>query len=91
MQTFTKPTNLNGAELRVELNNAGVKISNEISALIVSENQLILDIADKDQAKAETVVTAHNGTTVAAEPTIDEKLASVGLSINDLRSALGLS
>jgi len=91
MQTFTKPTNLNGAELRVELNNAGVKISNEISALIVSENQLILDIADKDQAKAETVVIAHNGTTVAAEPTIDEKLASVGLSINDLRSALGLS
>ena len=39
---------------------------------------------------AEDVVAAHNGTTIAPEPTIDEKLASVGLSISSLKSALGI-
>ena len=32
---------------------------------------------------------AHNPT-VPIEPTLDEKLASVGLSVTDLKSALGL-
>jgi len=62
MQTFTKPTNLNGAELRQELNAAGVSISNEISAVVLDGDVLSLDIAAKDKAKAETVVAAHNGT-----------------------------
>ena len=90
MATFTTPTNLNGTELRAELNAAGVKISDSYNAVIVSGDDLILDIAAKDKAKAEAIVSAHNGTTVAPEPTIQEKLATVGLSINDLKAALGL-
>jgi hypothetical protein len=90
MATFTTPTNLNGTELRAELNAAGVKISDSYNAVIVSGDDLILDIAAKDKDKAEAIVSAHNGTTVAPEPTIQEKLASVGLSINDLKTALGI-
>jgi hypothetical protein len=62
MQTFTKPTNLNGAELRQELNDAGVNISNDRSAVVLDGDVLFLDIAAKDKAKAEAVVAAHNGT-----------------------------
>lgn len=40
----------------------------------------------KEQAQA--ALDAHNGT--VAEPTINEKLASVGLSVDDLKAALGL-
>jgi len=51
---------------------------------------LILNIASKDEAKAAEVVAAHNGTIVAPEPTIEDKLSSVGLSLPDLKAALGL-
>ena len=62
MQTFTKPINLNGAELRQELNAAGVNITNDTSAVVLDGDVLFLDIAAKDKAKAETVVSVHNGT-----------------------------
>jgi hypothetical protein len=62
MQTFTKPTNLNGAELRQELNAAGVNISNDKSAVVLDGDVLFLDIATKDKTKALAVVAAHNGT-----------------------------
>ena len=90
MQTFTKPINLNGSELRAELKAAGIKISDNHNAVVVYENELILDIANKDIEKASEIVAAHNGTTIAPEPTIQEKLASVGLSVNDLKTALGI-
>ena len=85
MKTFTKPENLNGAELIVELATKGV---------IVKE---IYDFSDgtiafetDNEVAAAIVVAAHNGTTVASEPTIEDKLASVGLNLSDLKSALGL-
>lgn len=88
MIQFTKPQNLNGTELMAELNTAGVSILN--SPIIDGEGNFWLDIAEKDKAKAAPIVAAHNGTMVAPEPTLDEKLASVGLSVADLKSALGL-
>ena len=91
MIKFNKPTNLNGAELRKELNDAGVKISNDLNSVTVDANgDLWLDIASKDEAKAESVVEAHNGTTIASEPTVADKLANAGLTVEDLRAALGL-
>jgi len=63
MISFNKPTNLNGAELRQELNNAGVAISNDFSAVVLDgEKVLWLDIAEGDAKVAEAVVAAHNGT-----------------------------
>ena len=88
MIKFNKPVNLNGTELLAELNAAGVLI--EQSPTVDGNDNLWLEIADKDKIKAETVVNAHNGTTVAPEPTIADKLASIGLSLDDLKDALGL-
>jgi hypothetical protein len=84
MKTFTKPENLNGAELMAELAAVGIVVDK------------VFDNADgtislpTDDDNAEAVVAAHNGTTVAPEPTIEDKLASVGLTIVDLKAALGL-
>jgi hypothetical protein len=88
MITFTKPQNLNGKELLDELSAVGVVVQ----GLPVDDGagNLILNIASKDEAKAAEVVAAHNGTTIAPQPTIEDKLASVGLSLPDLKAALGL-
>jgi hypothetical protein len=88
MIKFNKPQNLNGKELLDELLAVGVVVE----GLPVDDGagNLILNIASKDEAKAEAVVAAHNGTTVAPEPTIEDKLASVGLSLPDLKAALGI-
>jgi len=88
MITFTKPQNLNGKELLDELSANGVVVQ----GLPVDDGagNLILNIASKDEAKAAEVVAAHNGNTVAPQPTIEDKLASVGLSLPDLKAALGL-
>ena len=63
MISFNKPTNLNGAELRQELNDGGVSISFDLGTVVHTADGLIwLDIATKDKLKAEAIVAAHNGT-----------------------------
>jgi hypothetical protein len=63
MISFTKPTNLNGFELRQELNAAGILISDEPTSVKTTADNLIwLDIAEADAATAQAVVAAHNGT-----------------------------
>jgi hypothetical protein len=90
MIKYNKPNNLNGTELRQELKDAGVVISDSIYAIELNGDELFLDIKPADEVKAAAVVAAHNGTTVAPEPTIETKLASVGLNLDDLKTALGL-
>ncbi len=90
MEQFTKPENVNGGELREELKAAGVKIGDKYDAVMVDDKILHLDIDPTDKLKASAVVAAHNGTVAEREPTVSEKLASVGLSIDDLKAALGL-
>ena len=57
-----------------------ILFTNDTGKLIIS--------GDCTKAQAEAALTAHDGTT--PEPTIAEKLASVGLSIDDLKAALGV-
>ena len=91
MISFTKPKNLNGSELRQELLEAGVSISqNSKSICVEADGCLYLDIMQQDEAKAAAVISAHNGTVIPPEPTIADKLASVGLSVTELKEALGL-
>ena len=91
MIQFTKPTNLNGAELLDELAAVGVTLQNKTEAPFIDGNgDFWLDIKPADEVKAAAVVSAHNGTIVAPEATIEDKLASVGLSVPDLKTALGL-
>jgi hypothetical protein len=83
---FNKPENLNGAELIEELKTAGVAITE--SPYVDAKGDLYLEINDADAKKSEAVVAKHDGSTVATEPSIAEKLASVGLSIEELKTAL---
>jgi hypothetical protein len=84
MTTYPKPENLNGAELIAELAAAGIEVNRVQDN---GDNTITLQTND---LKAEAIIAKHNGTTVAPEPTIAEKLNSVGLNLNDLKAALGI-
>jgi len=88
MKKFDKPLNLNGKELLDELNAAGVVITEP--PFIDGAGDFFLSVAEADKTKAAQIVATHNGTIIAPEPTIQQKLASVGLNLNDLKIALGL-
>ena len=89
MIQFTKPEQLNGSQLKDELRAAGVAITDDNNAVSTDgEQTLWLEIADTDKAKAQEVVANHVG--IDKEPTLEDKLSSVGLSITDLKAALGL-
>ena len=85
MKRFTKPANLNGAELKQELFAVGI-----IVKTIIDNNDETISFDTNKEVQAALVVSAHNGTTVKPEPTIEDKLASVGLNLTDLKTALGL-
>ena len=85
MATFTKPGNLNGAELKQELATVGIIVES-----IKDNADGTISFETDKESDANVIVLAHNGTIQAPEPTIPQKLASVGLSIDDLKEALGL-
>lgn len=78
-QEFAIPANLNGVQLKAELG---------VDDVYIREDKLII-AGDITEAKAKAGIAAHVPAPTP-EPTIDEKLASVGLSIDDLKAALGL-
>jgi len=88
MIKFNKPNNLNGKELLDELTAAGISVNSRL--LDDGNNELWLDISELDEAQAKTIVAAHNGTIIAPEPTIQEKLANAGITLDELKVALGL-
>lgn len=91
MIKFNKPENLNGAELLDELSTIGIVLDKLNQAPLIDEaGDLWLDIDSKDQTKVAQIVAAHNGTVIAPEPTVEQKLASVGLKLDDLKAALGI-
>ena len=91
MIKFNKPENLNGSELLDELAAVGIVLDKlEQAPLIDGNGDFWLDVKPSDEAKAAAVVAAHNGNIVAPEPTVADKLASVGLNLDDLKAALGL-
>ena len=86
MEIFNCPKNLNGAELKEELAKVGIIV------------ETILDFADgtigfecDSRVEAEKVVKSHNGNILPKEADIQDKLASVGLNVNELKVALGLA
>ena len=88
MIKFIKPVNLNGAELLAELNAANVEVVGGLEGIRLENQDLFLDV--NDEIAASIVVLAHNGTSIASEPTVVEKLARAGLSLDELKEALGL-
>lgn len=88
MIKFQKPVNLNGAELIEEIKVADIKVIGH--PYVDTNRDLWLDIKESDFDIVAGIVANHNGTMIAPEPTIEDKLASVGLSLDDLKVALGL-
>ena len=84
MKIFDKPTNLNGAELKEELAAVGIVVET-----IRDNADNTISFETTNEVKAAEVVAAHNGTIIAPEPTVADKLASVGLSLEELKAALG--
>ena len=91
MAIFVKPQNLNGLQLINELIDGGVQITIEDFPEDDGQGNLILNVIESDLDKVAKIVQNHNGSVVPSEPTIDDKLASIGLTIDDLKSALGLT
>jgi len=86
MKTFTKPQNLNGAELKSELFSIGIAVDT-----IIDFGDGTIGFETDNESAAAAVVAAHNGTTVAPEPTIEDKLQAAGLTLDELKQILGLS
>lgn len=76
---FPIPAEINGEQLKAELNCFDVYIR---------ENKLVI-AGELTQVEAAAGLAAHEPK-APKEPSIQEKLASVGLSVDDLKTALGL-
>ena len=97
MISFDKPKKLNGTQLNKELASAGVKLAKnkielpneEYEPPVIDGNGVLwLNVSEADATIAAQVVAAHIGKD--PEPkTIEDKLASVGLSLDELKAALG--
>lgn len=85
---FNIPTQLNGVQLQKELKEAGVKL-NDYPRLV--DGKLVLDIAKKDETKAQAIVDAHVGIDNSAEIAAQRQaiLDRIGLSADELAILLG--
>lgn len=88
MIQFEIPQNLNGEQLINELIAAGVTISEP--PLVDGDRNLWLEINASDKIKAQSIVANHKGIDSVKVLTIEEKLQKVGLTLDDLKTALGL-
>jgi hypothetical protein len=77
--TFSIPAKLNGNQLQSELG---------AESVYLADQDLVIK-SDKTRAEIESIIKAHQPVE-PKEPTIADKLASVGVSIDDLKVALGL-
>ena len=78
-QEFSIPTELKGEQLKAELG---------CDEVYIREDKLVIG-GDLTEAQAKAGIAAHKPITEPV-PTVEQKLASVGLSVDDLKSALGL-
>ena len=78
---------INLSQLDDELGNQGLSADfNDASKKIITT----ADLSSVTQDELESAVDSHIALPIP-EPTIETKLASVGLSVDDLKAALGLS
>ena len=86
MIKFNTPKVLNGEQLLNELIAAGVTISKTDYPHIDGNSDMWLKIDASDEKKAKLIVDKHIG--VDTVPTIEDKLAIVGLTLEELKAAL---
>jgi hypothetical protein len=90
MIKFDKPINLNGSELLNELKAGGVAVNQNTSPMIDGNNDFWLDIEAADKTKADAIVAAHNGTTVAIDNSAAKAalLARLGITADEAKLLL---
>jgi hypothetical protein len=88
MIKFNLPAELNAEQLVNEITVAGIAIDKSVLPLIDGNKDFWLPVAESDKAAVNKVIADHKP--VFTEPTIQDKLAAAGISINDLKAALGL-
>ena len=76
---FDIPTQLHGTQLKAELG---------CDEVYVRDNKLVIG-GELTETQAKAGIAAHKPV-APTEPTLADKLASVGLSVADLKEALGL-
>jgi hypothetical protein len=95
MIQFNKPVNLNGEELIVELESAGVSVipdeRNIKAPFIDGSGNFWLDIAESDTTTATLIVAAHNGTTAAPDNSASKAALLEKLGITEEEAKLLLS
>ena len=91
MIKFNKPTNLNGSELLDELAAVGIVVNAKTSPFIDGNGDFWLDISESDKAQAESIVAAHNGTTIAPDNTAARQALLSKLGITEEEAKLLLS
>ena len=82
---FIKPKSLNGKQLKDELKAEGIEV---VTIEDNANGDISFDVEKNKESLAASIVAAHVG--IENQPTINDKLASVGLSVSDLKNALGL-
>lgn len=73
---FPMPADVNGEQLKNELN----------ADVVYQVGDTLCIVGNMTKAEAQSALNAHK----PLKPTLDDKLASVGLSVVDLKTALGL-
>lgn len=81
---FNEPNPLNAIQLIQELKAAGINVQG--NPIQDADGTFWLNLDESKQSAAAAIVAAHVG--VDTVPTVADKLASVGLSIEDLKAAL---
>ena len=61
----------------------------ETGCNLFTKDEALIVSGCETQAEADALIAAHNPP-APKEPTVEEKLASVGLSLDDLKEALGI-
>jgi hypothetical protein len=86
---FNMPKNLHAGQLREELKSFGITfLDSEEVILVDTATTMQIEISESDKAKATEIIKKHIGVNVPM--TIEQKLASLGLNLNDLKDALTL-
>jgi hypothetical protein len=88
MVKFDLPKELNAVQLVKEIAAKGISIDESTKPLIDGDGDFWLPVSESDKAAVAKIIGDHKP--VFTEPSIQDKLALVGLSIDDLKAALGL-
>jgi hypothetical protein len=88
MIKFNLPKDLNAEQLVNEIASKGIAIDESVLPLVDGNQDFWLPVNEIDRTAVAKVIADHKP--VFIQPTIQDRLAAAGISIDDLKAALGL-